>query len=272
MPNNNVKPPLGQVQERFDIKGGINRDNQSHLNPPNTWWDVLNFRFYKQNIFTFFRKALYSVVVPTAQTLTIPTQTCSVNASETIIPFGMWGYGAGGGPGGFDPIPPTPPPSFILHAALSITETADNPASFEYSIDGASYQTLSSPVSVTATTQLKLRVTATPGTYSVFGGANIIGCTLTAPTALNYAAGSVCAINGSVVTVPPVSNCVTCDEPLFGHPQSAFVNNFDGVFSFSQNLTGIIPLGSLISVGFGNAYGTTYDYTSCVLEAVINLV
>lgn len=106
MPNNDVKPPLGQVQERFDIKGGLSRKMASHQNEPNSWWDILNFRFYKENIFTFYRKATYSVLAPTTQTLTIPSQTCSVNSNEPIVPFGMWGYGQGGGPGGFSiPLP-----------------------------------------------------------------------------------------------------------------------------------------------------------------------
>lgn len=102
MSRQQLKQPLGQVQERFDIKGGMSREMLgSHLNKPNTWWTTNNFRFYKQNIFTFLRKSVYSVAVPTAQTLTIPSQTCSVNTTPINIPFGMWGDQAGGGPGGF---------------------------------------------------------------------------------------------------------------------------------------------------------------------------
>src|ERR1700761_3550206 len=87
MPNRPViKPPLGQAQERFDIKKGLSRKKVSHQNEPSTWWNVCNFRFYKQNIFSFLRKSLYSTVAPTEQTLTVPNNSCLVNLHIGIRP------------------------------------------------------------------------------------------------------------------------------------------------------------------------------------------
>lgn len=42
------------------------------------WRDVINFRFYRGVAFTFNRKATYSTLVSTVQTLTIPTPTCQI--------------------------------------------------------------------------------------------------------------------------------------------------------------------------------------------------
>lgn len=90
MPNNNVRPPLGVAQERFDIKKGFSRKMASHQNEPSTWWDCLNFRFYKQNLFTFARKMLYGTVAASAQTLTIPdNNSCLVN---TVPPNPFIGF------------------------------------------------------------------------------------------------------------------------------------------------------------------------------------
>lgn len=106
MSNKQVRAPLGQVQERFDIKGGMSRAMQPHQNDPKTWWTTNNFRFYKNNIFTVDRKAHYVTTGPTNQTITVPSPTCLVSSTPSVIPFGMWGYGAGGGPGGFTSLVP----------------------------------------------------------------------------------------------------------------------------------------------------------------------
>lgn len=86
MPSKQLKPPLGQSQERFDIKKGLSRKMASHQNEKNTWWNTLNFRFYKQNIFSFLRKSLYSTLVPVAQALTIPTNSCQIQTHPPLIP------------------------------------------------------------------------------------------------------------------------------------------------------------------------------------------
>lgn len=87
MPDSNVKPPLGIFQERFDIKKGLSRGLASHLNDPATWWTTGNFRFYKNNIFSFYRKKLYSAFSATAQTLTIPEPVCRVKSSSAPLPY-----------------------------------------------------------------------------------------------------------------------------------------------------------------------------------------
>lgn len=50
------------------------------------WLNALNFRFYKGAAFTFFRKASYIVPVAVAQTLSVPSPTCQVNAVRPGIP------------------------------------------------------------------------------------------------------------------------------------------------------------------------------------------
>lgn len=238
-----VKPPLGQAQERFDIKKGMSRKMASHQNEKSTWWNTLNFRFYKQNIFTFFRKSLYQTVVATAQTLTIPQNSCLVQTHPPIV------------------LPPNLQVTFE-----DTTNTGQIPpiGTLFVAVDGGSYVEADYTKTYNVVLQIKYKYVIIGFKSVGLTGAQIIHVSFDNLSAKTLGAGSKMTLVGTS------DQEVNFFSPFFGFPQDANTNQTTGTFSFSQDLNSSpIPTNTRAAMG----YEFDEDYNvSVVIETTLNLV